>query len=158
MHIALYQPDIAQNLGTNLRTAACLGVHVDIIEPCGFPLDDRKLRRAGMDYIDLVEYRRHASWDAFLSAMRQQGRRIVLLSSKVPVSYTEFAFQPQDVLLFGRESAGVPKDVADACDAAVTIPMQEGMRSLNVAVSVGIVLGEALRQVKEAQVFSTSEA
>lgn len=148
MKIALYQPDIAQNLGTNLRTAACLGADVEIIEPCGFPLDDRKIRRAGMDYIDYVKYTRHDSWEKFHSWAKSENRRIILLSSKVDIPYYDFSYNENDILLFGRESAGVPEDVANSCDAKVTIPMQENMRSLNVAVSVGIVLGEVKRQLK----------
>ena len=148
MKIALFQPDIAQNLGTNLRTAACLGVDVEIIEPCGFPFDDRKVRRAGMDYIDVVKYTRHSSWDEFKKWSEENNYRLVLLSSKVETPYTEFVFQKNDILLLGRESAGVTEEIADYCENAVTIPMQGGVRSLNVAVSAGIVLGEALRQVK----------
>lgn len=145
--IALYQPDIAQNMGTNLRTAACLGVDVEIIEPCGFPFDDRKIRRAGMDYIENVKYTRHDSWQEFHKWAQSENRRVILLSSKATDSYTDFKYQENDILLFGRESAGVTPDVAADCDHAITIPMQENMRSINVAVSVGIVLGEALRQI-----------
>ena len=148
MKIALFQPDIAQNLGTNLRTAACLGVDVEIIEPCGFPFDDRKVRRAGMDYIDMVKYTRHASWGHFKKWVEENNYRLVLLSSKVETSYTEFCFQKNDILLLGRESAGVTQEISDYCENAVTIPMQGGVRSLNVAVSAGIVLGEALRQIR----------
>ncbi|MDA0782318.1 MAG: tRNA (cytidine(34)-2'-O)-methyltransferase [Rickettsiales bacterium] len=148
MKIALYQPDIAQNLGTNLRTAACLGVDVEIIEPCGFPFDDRKVRRAGMDYMDMVKYTRHNSWDDFKKWTQENDYRIVLLSSKADTPYTEFSFRENDILLLGRESAGVPPEVTSYCKNAVTITMTKGVRSLNVAVSVGIVLGEALRQVR----------
>jgi tRNA (cytidine/uridine-2'-O-)-methyltransferase len=148
MKIALYQPDIAQNLGTNLRTAACLGVDVEIIEPCGFPFDDRKIRRAGMDYIDMVKYNRHTCWEDFRKWSEQNNFRLVLLSSKVKTSYTDFVFQKNDILLLGRESAGVPDEVSKYCKHGVTIPMQENVRSLNVAVSAGIVLGEALRQTR----------
>jgi tRNA (cytidine/uridine-2'-O-)-methyltransferase len=147
MKIALYQPDIAQNLGTTLRTAACLGVDVEIIEPCGFPLDDRKLKRSGMDYIEHVKYTRHASWDDFKDWAANNNHRIILLSSKASVPYTDFKFQPNDILMAGRETAGVPDYVTEYCENRVTIPMQNNMRSLNVAVSVAIVLGEALRQV-----------
>ncbi len=148
MKIALFQPDIAQNLGTNLRTAACLGVDVEIIEPCGFPFDDRKVRRAGMDYIDMVQYTRHASWDDFKNWVEENNYRLVLLSSKVQTSYTDFSFRKNDILLLGRESAGVPQEVSDYCKNAVTIPMKGGVRSLNVAVSAAMVLGEALRQIR----------
>lgn len=148
MKIALYQPDIALNLGANLRTAACLGVDVEIIEPCGFPFDDRKIRRAGMDYIDMVKYTRHNSWDDFKNWAEQGGFRLVLLSSKAKTSYTNFVFKKNDILLLGRESAGVPDEIAEYCQNDVTITMQESARSLNVAVSAAMVLGEALRQVK----------
>lgn len=148
MKLALYQPDIAQNLGTTLRTAACLGVDVDIILPCGFPLDDRKLRRAGMDYIDKVRYTSHDSWEHFVKQHENNGTgRIILLSSKASVPYTEFKFEQDDILLLGRESAGVPENVTKYCKNRVTIPMKNGMRSLNVAVSGAIVLAEALRQL-----------
>ncbi|MDB2414491.1 tRNA (cytidine(34)-2'-O)-methyltransferase [Rickettsiales bacterium] len=143
--IALYQPDIAQNLGTTLRTAACFGFDVDIIEPCGFPFDDKKFRRAGMDYIDNVKYIRHRSWESFLE--ENKNSRIILLSSKAIKPYSSIEYKNNDILLFGRESAGVPQDVSDACNELVTIPMKEGMRSLNVAVSVGIVVGEVARQI-----------
>ncbi len=148
MKIALYQPDIAQNMGTTLRTAACLGVDVEIIDPCGFPFDDRKLRRSGMDYIEYVKYTRHKSWQDFKDFIEQNNFRPVLLSSKAKLSYTEFKFAKKDVLIAGRETAGVPEDVANYCINKVTIPMTKNMRSLNVAVSVGIVLGEALRQTE----------
>lgn len=149
MKLALYQPDIAQNVGTILRTAACFGVGVEIIEPCGFPFDDRKFRRAGMDYIDKVKYNKHACFNDFLQWKKASGNpRLVLLSSKVPTIYTEFSFKDDDILMLGRESAGVPESVADISDARVTIPMKNNMRSLNVAVSAAIVLSEAIRQIK----------
>lgn len=147
MKLALYQPDIAQNLGTTLRTAACFGADVEVIAPCGFPFDDRKIRRAGMDYIDHVNYKLHDSWDDFKNWAANNSRRIVLLSSKATCIYTDFSFQPDDILLAGRESAGVPDDVAEYCQHKVTIPMQPAMRSLNVAISVAIVLSEAMRQL-----------
>lgn len=150
MQIALYQPDIALNLGANLRTAACLGVDVEIIEPCGFPFDDRKIRRAGMDYIEQVKYTRHNSWDDFKSWAENNNRRLILLSSKATTSYTDFLYQPNDILLLGRESAGVPDAVTDYCPHAVTIPMQPNTRSLNVTISAAMVLGEALRQLRVA--------
>jgi tRNA (cytidine/uridine-2'-O-)-methyltransferase len=146
MKIALYQPDIAQNLGTTLRTAACFGVDVEIIQPCGFPLDDKKLKRSGMDYIEYVKYTKHDSWGAFKDWAENNNHRIILLSSKASVPYTQFQFQKNDILMAGRETAGVPDDVSAACENKVTIPMQGGMRSLNVAVSVAVVLGEAVRQ------------
>jgi tRNA (cytidine/uridine-2'-O-)-methyltransferase len=148
MKIALYQPDIALNLGANLRTAACLGVDVEIIEPCGFPFDDRKIRRAGMDYIEQVNYTRHNSWDTFKNWAADNNHRIVLLSSKAKTSYTNFEYKPNDILMLGRESAGVPDTVAQYCTNAVTIPMQKSARSLNITVSTAIVLSEALRQLR----------
>lgn len=144
MRLALFQPDIPQNTGTMLRLAACMGIAVDIIEPCGFVLSDRHMRRAGMDYLDLVDLTRHASWTAFQQA--HQGARIILLSTKAAVPYTDFAFQPDDILLMGRESAGVPDDVHQASSARLIIPMKAGVRSLNVALSAAMVVGEALRQ------------
>ena len=143
MRLALYQPDIAPNVGTLLRLAACLRVPADIIEPCGFSFGDRAMRRAGMDYLDRADVTIHASWDAYLSAAPG---RLVLLTTRGDVPYTEFGFAPGDVLLLGRESAGVPEDVHDRADARIAIPMAGGLRSLNVAVAAAMVLGEALRQ------------
>ena len=147
MNLALFQPDIPQNTGTLLRTAACLGIAVDIIEPCGFVFSDRHLKRSGMDYLDLAKVERHISWDAF-RALRQDGerRRVVLLTTKGAVPYTDFTFQDTDVLLLGSESSGVPDDVHAAVDARLLIPMAPGARSLNIAVAGAMVLGEALRQ------------
>lgn len=144
MRVALYQPDIPQNAGAVMRTAACLGVAVDVIEPCGFVFDDRRLRRAGMDYLAGVEVTRHASWAAFLAA--RQGGRLVLLTGRGETSYLALVFRADDVLMLGRESAGVPDEVHGQADARVRIPLVAGMRSLNVAVAAAIVLGEALRQ------------
>ena len=144
MRLALYQPDIAQNVGTMLRLAACLGVPVDIIEPCGFPFGPRALRRSGMDYLEHADYTAHAGWEAFLDA---GPGRLVLLTTRAGTAYTAFRFAPGDVLLLGRESAGVPDDVRERADATVAIPMAPGLRSLNVAVAAGMVLGEALRQI-----------
>ncbi|MGH6968261.1 MAG: tRNA (cytidine(34)-2'-O)-methyltransferase [Stellaceae bacterium] len=143
MRLALYEPDIPQNAGAILRLGACLGVAVDIIEPCGFVLDDRRLKRAAMDYLARVEIARHASWDSFWHARLG---RLVLLSSKARLPYHRFAFARDDVLLLGRETAGVPPEVAEAVDASVLIPMRPGLRSLNVALAAALVLGEALRQ------------
>lgn len=147
MKIALFEPDIPQNTGTILRTAACLGVGVDVIEPCGFVFSDRHLRRAGMDYVDMSQVVRHVDWAAF-RALRQgrEKRRLILLSTRSAKVYTDFAFRPEDVLIVGRESAGVPDAVHAVVDARIVVPMVAGMRSLNVAVSVAMVLGEALRQ------------
>jgi len=144
MRIALYQPDIPQNTGTILRLAACLGLGVDIVEPCGFVLTDKRLRRAGMDYLDAVDLRRHASWEAYLAAPRA-GRR-VLLTTRGETVYTDFAFRPDDTLLLGRESAGAPPEVHAAADARLRVPLRAGQRSLNVAVAAAMVAGEALRQ------------
>lgn len=146
MRIALYQPDIPQNTGTILRTAACLGIGVDVIGPAGFDLSDRALRRAGMDYLARAALRVHDSWAAFLADRRAEGGRIVLLTTRGAVRHDGFAFSATDTLLFGRESAGVPDDVHEAADARVRIAMVEGVRSLNVAVSCALVAGEALRQ------------
>lgn len=142
--LTLYQPDIPQNAGTLLRMGACLGVPVDIIEPCGFLLTDKKLRRAGMDYLDRAEWRRWPSWEAYRAA--DLPGRLVLLTTKGAVPYTDFAFRPGDRLLLGRESAGVPDDIHAAADARVVIPQRPDTRSLNVAVAAAMVLGEALRQ------------
>jgi len=146
MRIALYQPEIAGNLGTILRTCACLDVAVDIIEPCGFPFSDRSLRRAGMDYFDQVQYTRHADWAAFQASVDSRKARIILLSSKAERPHYRFAYRDNDILLFGSEGSGVPLTIREQCDAAITIPMKPGMRSLNLAVSAGMALGEALRQ------------
>ncbi|MFE0014755.1 tRNA (cytidine(34)-2'-O)-methyltransferase [Mesorhizobium sp. NPDC059054] len=147
LRIALYQPDIAGNTGTILRFAACMGLAVDIIEPAGFDLSDRNLRRAGMDYLEMAALTRHVDWASFENWRRGEARRLVLLSTKAAVPYTDFVFDKDDIVLFGRESAGVPEAVRDASDARLLIPMQAGARSLNVALSVAMVAGEALRQL-----------
>ena len=144
MRLALFQPDIAQNTGTMLRLAACLGVAADIIEPCGFAFDEGRFRRAGMDYLDRVTLHRHSSWAAF--ARTHRPGRLVLLTSRAETAYSDFVFQPDDTLMVGQESAGVPQDVHDAADARIRVPMAAGMRSLNVALAAAMVLGEALRQ------------
>lgn len=148
LRLALYQPDIPQNTGTILRTAACLGVAVDVIEPAGFTITDKGLKRAGLDYLPAAAWVRHASFARFDEARRRDGARLVLLTTKAALAYTEFAYRPGDVLLLGRESAGVPDEVHALADARVTIPMVPGMRSLNVAVAAAMVLGEALRQIR----------
>ena len=147
LRIALYQPDIAGNTGTILRMAACLGLGVDIVLPAGFDLSDRSLKRAGMDYLELASLTRHDDWAAFEAWRSHAGRRLVLFSTRAAQPYHGFAFTGDDVLLFGRESAGVPDDVHDAADARVTIPMPGGGRSLNVALSAAMAAGEALRQI-----------
>ncbi len=146
MLLALYCPDIAQNAGTCLRTGACLGIPVHIIEPAGFPVGNAAFRRAGMDYLDAVEWRRHDSFTDFEAFRRSEGRRLVLFTTSGAMPYTDFKFEPDDILLFGRESAGVPPHVHELADARLTIPMRAGMRSMNVAVSAAMALGEALRQ------------
>lgn len=144
MRLALFQPDIPQNVGAILRLAACLGAAVDLIEPCGFVVDDRRLRRAGMDYISHVSLHRYESWEKYRE-IKSPGR-LILLSSKAALPYVDFAFRRDDSLLLGQESAGVPESVRDVCDAGVTIPLNSGLRSLNVALAAAIVLAEALRQ------------
>jgi tRNA (cytidine/uridine-2'-O-)-methyltransferase len=151
MRLALYQPDIPQNTGTMLRMAACLGVAADVIEPCGFVMSDARLKRAGMDYLLQADIRRHVSWAAFcdwrLTAQRTHGgHRLVLLTTKGETPYAAFPFAPDDILMVGRESAGVPHDVARTADARLVIPLNPGLRSLNVATAAAMVLGEALRQ------------
>jgi tRNA (cytidine/uridine-2'-O-)-methyltransferase len=146
MRLALYEPDIPQNTGTILRTAACLGVPVDLIAPAGFDMTDRALRRAGLDYLKHVDLTRHESFAAFDAARRADGRRLILLTTHADTTYTAFAFTPADTLLLGRESAGVPPPVHAAADARLRIPMITGLRSLNVAVAAAMVLGEALRR------------
>ncbi|MGE0737212.1 MAG: tRNA (cytidine(34)-2'-O)-methyltransferase [Alphaproteobacteria bacterium] len=146
MRIALYQPDIPQNAGAVLRLGACLGIEVDIVEPAGFVMSDKHLKRAGMDYLDHVRYRRHASWPAFLAALPAPAPRLVLATTNGKLAYTEFSFRADDILLFGRESAGVPEDVHARCDARVVIPLRRGLRSINVAQAAAMIVGEALRQ------------
>lgn len=143
MRLALFEPDIPQNTGTLLRLAACFNLPVDIIEPCGFVFNDQKMRRAGMDYLDIVDCIRHDSWEKFYT---QHTGRIVLLTTKGAEPYHKFTFKDDDILLLGRESAGVPDYVHHAADARLRIPMRPEARSINVAVSGAIVLGEALRQ------------
>jgi len=146
MRIALFEPDIPQNTGTILRLAACLGVEAHIIEPAGFPTTDRAFRRAGMDYLDQVEIVRHASWDAFEAWRGDAGARLILFTTRARVSYLDHTFRHDDVLLFGRESSGVPEMVRQAADARLIIPMREGLRSLNVAMAAAMAVGEAMRQ------------
>ncbi|WP_238120616.1 MULTISPECIES: tRNA (cytidine(34)-2'-O)-methyltransferase [unclassified Xanthobacter] len=148
MILALYCPDIAQNAGTCLRTGACFGVPVHIIEPTGFPLGSAGFRRAGMDYIDAVEWHRHTTFSHFTEQLHARRQRLVLFTTQAEQMFTDFRFSPDDALLFGRESAGVPAHVHAAADARVTIPMRPGLRSLNLAVSAGIGLAEALRQTR----------
>lgn len=144
MRIALYEPEIAGNVGAVLRLAACMGAAVDLIEPMGFAWDDRRVRRTAMDYIDHVSVTRHADFAAFRDSIGS--RRLVLFTTKSRQSAYDFCFEPHDVLLFGKESAGVPVEVADACDHRVRVPMRPEVRSLNLATSAALALGEALRQ------------
>jgi len=144
--IALYQPDIPQNTGTILRLAACLGVTVHLIEPAGFPISDSALKRAGMDYLERAAMTRHVSFAAFDAWRRGENRRLILMTTKAATAYTDFSFRTGDILTMGRESSGVPEDIHAMADARLTIPMAEGLRSINVAVSAGMALGEALRQ------------
>ena len=144
MRIALYQPDIAQNTGTILRMAVCFGLPVDIIEPCGFVWDSKELKRAGMDYLEKADVTRHMSWETFLH--QNQNARLVLLTTKSSIPYTQFKFEKNDILLFGRESAGVPEEVHNYAHGRIRIPMKKDERSLNLAVSCAIATSEALKQ------------
>jgi len=146
IEIALYQPDIPGNTGTILRLAACLGALVHVIEPAGFDLSNRALKRAGMDYLEMAALRRHVNWRDFETWRAAEGRRLLLLTTKAETPYTGHAFETGDILLFGRESAGVPDHVHEAADARLTIPMAEGARSINLALSVAMAAGEAMRQ------------
>jgi tRNA (cytidine/uridine-2'-O-)-methyltransferase len=146
MPIALFEPDIPQNTGTILRLAACFGIEAHLIEPAGFPVSDRAFRRAGMDYLDAVKLMRHPSWDAFDAWRRARGLRLVLFTTRATASYLDHRYTPGDILLFGRESAGVPDHVHAAADARLRIPMRPGLRSLNVAMTCAMAVGEALRQ------------
>ena len=146
MRIALFEPEIAGNVGAVLRLGACLGAAVDLIEPMGFEWDDRRVRRTAMDYIDHVEIARHAGFEAFSATIGS--RRLVLFTTKSSQSAYDFSFMPDDILLFGKESAGVPPAIAEACDARLRIPMRPQVRSMNLATSAALALGEALRQTE----------
>lgn len=146
MRIALYEPDIPQNTGTILRTCACLGVEAHIIEPAGFPVTDRALRRAGMDYLDRVTIMRHADFASFEDWRRQERLKLVLMTTAGAQNYLDHAYRDDQIVLFGRESAGVPQAVHDAAEVRLRIPVAAGLRSLNIAVSAAMVMGEALRQ------------
>lgn len=145
IQLALFQPEIPQNTGTMLRLAACWGLDVNIIGPCGFVWSERRLKRAGMDYIEHVNVQHHASWGKFEE--HKQSGRLILLTPHTEQSYLDFSFEPDDCLMVGQESSGVPREVFDTTDAQVKIPMRKACRSLNVAISAAIVLGEALRQL-----------
>ncbi|MAE50461.1 MAG: tRNA methyltransferase [Micavibrio sp.] len=144
--IAMYQPDIPQNMGAMMRLCACMGVSLEIIEPCGFPWNDKKINKSAMDYFSAVQITRHQSWEAFKDAIGN--RRIVLMTTKGAQMHYNFKFQPGDVLLAGRESAGVPDDVHNQVDARIVIPMQNGQRSLNIVNATSMILGESLRQTQ----------
>jgi tRNA (cytidine/uridine-2'-O-)-methyltransferase len=146
MRIALYEPDIPQNTGTILRLAACLGIEAHIVGPAGFATSDRAFRRAGLDYLSQVALHRHVSWPAFEAWRRERQLRLILFTTGAAACYFDHAFRPDDVLMFGRETAGVPEAVHGAADARLVIPMQPGLRSLNVAVAAAMAVGEALRQ------------
>lgn len=146
MRLALYQTEIPQNAGTLMRLAACMGLGVDIIEPCGFVLNERRMKRAGMDYLDKVDLVKHGDWNDFL--LRYNDARVVLLTPHSDLSYTDFSFESSDILLVGRESDGVPESVMNQCEAKVVIPMVPDCRSVNVAVAASMVVGEALRQTQ----------
>lgn len=143
-HLALYQPDIPQNVGAAMRLCACLGLTLDVIEPCGFPWDEKKIRQSGMDYTDLATVKRHVDWAAFRAVYPNQ--RLILMTTKGSVPYTTFDFRDDDILIAGRESAGVPDEIHTSVDARVLIPMQANARSLNVVIASSMILGEALRQ------------
>ena len=144
MRLALFQPDIPQNTGTIMRLCACLNIAMDIIEPCGFVLSDKNLKRAGMDYLEHLDLSKHSSWESFKTA--HKGKRLILMTTKSDSSFLDFEFQPDDILIAGRESAGVPDDVVEDCFASVTIPMSENTRSINVAIASSMILSEGLRQ------------
>lgn len=146
MKVAMYEPDIAGNVGTIIRMCACLGLDLDIIEPCGFPFNREKIKKSGLDYIDKVKITRYTSFDEFKEINKDY--RIILLTTKASVEYTTFQFQDNDILMVGRESAGVPDTVHNSVDGRVIIKMQENTRCLNVAISLAMVVGEALRQIK----------
>jgi len=152
MQIALFQPDIPQNTGTILRLCACLDMAAHIIEPAGFPISDRLFRRAGMDYLDHVSLTRHDSWAKFAAWRADAGYRLLLFTTKGATHYLDFQYEPSDIMLFGRETAGVTDEVVEAADARLIIPIKPGLRSLNVAMTAAIAAGEALRQVRNRQI------
>jgi tRNA (cytidine/uridine-2'-O-)-methyltransferase len=146
MRLALFQPDIPQNLGAALRLCACMAVWLDVVEPCAFPLSDRALRRVALDYADRSQVRRHASWTAFSKDQAREEGRLILFTTKAALPYHRFSFAPGDTLLFGRESAGVPQEVHAAAEHRLVIPLAPGLRSLNLVTAAAMALGEALRQ------------
>ena len=148
MRIALYQPDIPQNSGNILRLGACLGVSIDIIEPTGYVFDDKRFKRSSMDYINHIDYKRHIDWEAFFNWSKKNNFRLILLTTKVDKKYYDYNFKNNDILIFGRESAGVSEIVHSNVDEQITIPMKKGMRSINVSSAVALVAGEACRQLQ----------
>ena len=148
MRIALFEPDIPQNTGNILRLGACLGIEVDIIEPTGYVFDDKKFKRSSMDYIDHIQYKRHLDWDAFYYWRMENNYRLILLTTKSKKKYFDYKFKDNDILLFGRESAGVPIKVHECVDEQLTIPMVKGLRSINVSSAVALIAGEACRQLR----------
>jgi tRNA (cytidine/uridine-2'-O-)-methyltransferase len=156
LRLVLYQPDIPQNLGTLIRLGACLGLPIDVVEPCGFPIGDRNLKRAAMDYGSAAAVTRHSSWQTFLGV--RHGHRLVLLTTKARETYTQFSFEPTDWIIVGSESRGVPQDVHAGADHRICIPMSPGLRSLNVAVAAAMVIGEAMRQTETFPTLDTPAA
>ena len=148
MRIALFEPDIPQNAGNIFRLGACLGVSIDIIEPAGFVIDDKRLKRASMDYYEYLDLTKHLSWEKFYEWSKENSYRLILLTTKSTKSYYDYKYQPNDIILFGRESAGVPEYVHETVDERLTIPMIKGPRSINLSSSVSIVAGEMIRQLK----------
>ena len=148
MRIALFEPDIPQNAGNIFRLGACLGVSIDIIEPAGFVIDDKRLKRASMDYYDYLDLTKHLSWEKFYEWSKENSYRLILLTTKSTKSYYDYKYQPNDIIIFGRESAGVPEYVHEKVDERLTIPMIKGPRSINLSSSVSIVAGEMIRQLK----------
>lgn len=149
MRLVLFQPEIPENTGTLLRLSACLGIKVDMIQPFGFLFSEKRLKRAGMDYIHEVSVTQHSCWKEYSLSLERQNRRLILLSSEGYCPYTTFSFLPTDALMVGKESTGVPQEIYDICDAVVSIPMRPSFRSLNVAVAASMVIGEALRQTQQ---------
>jgi tRNA (cytidine/uridine-2'-O-)-methyltransferase len=151
VQVALFQPDIPQNTGAILRLAACLGIKAHIIEPAGFPTDDRAFRRAGMDYLERVDLTRHTSWRSFETWRGAERARLILFTTSATLPYLDYVFRANDILLFGRESSGAPRQVHESADARLLIPMQPGLRSLNVAMAAAMAVGEALRQTSASE-------
>ena len=147
MRIALYEPDIPQNTGNIFRLGACLGINIDIIEPTGYVFDDKRFKRSSMDYIDHINYKRHLDWETFSNWSKKNNFRLILLTTKSDKIYYNYNFNNNDILIFGRESAGVPKKVHNIVDEKITIPMVKGLRSINVSSAVALVAGEACRQL-----------